>query len=128
EGTKVSRSGRTVKLAFNQALSADDKKDLDDANTKAAAKHTAVADLLDAIETKKPLPADAMAKVVGPVWAPYLIQMSTFDVKAMPTDCAKKREAAKKKGAPPLDPKCVMPTEPSIADYGTKSTTTATTK
>ena len=115
---KVARDGHTVKLTFNAPLPDSDKKDLADVNAKSAERHQAVADILDAIQQKKPIPQAALTKLVGAPWATYLTQMSTFDVTKMPTDCAKKVAASKKKGAPPLDPACVVPTEPPESQFG----------
>ncbi|MGH7282998.1 MAG: hypothetical protein ACRELY_15850, partial [Polyangiaceae bacterium] len=115
---KVARDGHTVKLSFNAPLPDADKKDLADVNAKSADRHQAVADILDAIQQKKPVPQAALTKIVGGPWATYLGQMATFDATKMPTDCPKKIAASKKKGAPPLDPACVVPVEPPESQFG----------
>ncbi len=74
EKMKVIRSGRAVRLNFNEPLAADDKKDLDAADMQTRDKRVAVADILDAIEQKKTLPADALSKLIGPQWATYFAQ------------------------------------------------------
>ncbi len=115
---KVTRDGHTVKLAFNEPLPDADKKDLADVNTKSVDRHQAVADILDAIQQKKPVPQAPLTKLVGAPWATYLAQMSTFDVTKMPADCPKKIAASKKKGAAPLEAACVVPTEPPESQFG----------
>ncbi len=77
EKMKVSRSGRTVKLAFNESVADDDKRDLDDANKKTLDTRAAVADVLDAISAKKSIPVDALSKLVGQPWAQYLATLSS---------------------------------------------------
>ncbi len=99
ENIKVSRSGRAVKMAFNEKLADSDKKDLDDANKETMDKRAAVADVLDAIQAHKALPADALTKVVGGPWATYFIQSATFDpsVKApmTPAECTAAKASVK---------------------------------
>ena len=118
EKSKVSRDGRTVKLTFSEPLADADKQDLKDVDAKSADTHGAVADLLDAIQQKKPIPQAPLAKLVGAPWATYLAQMSTFDPTKMPKDCPQKIAASKKKGGPALDPACVVPTEPPESQFG----------
>jgi hypothetical protein len=79
ENMKVSQSGRAVKMAFNEPLNDEDKKDLEDANKQTMDKRTAVADILDAIGQKKPVPQDALTKLVGAPWAAYLANVATND-------------------------------------------------
>jgi hypothetical protein len=74
EKMKVIRDGRTVRLNFNDPLDPTDKSELDDADKQTADKRAAVADVLDAIENKKPLPQGSLAKLVGAPWATYLAQ------------------------------------------------------
>ncbi|MEO8875874.1 MAG: hypothetical protein ABI461_09825, partial [Polyangiaceae bacterium] len=128
EKSKVSRDGRTVKIAFNEPLDAGDKKDLEDAHAKSAEKQTAIADLLDAVASKKPVPAASLSKIVGAPWTPYLIAASTFDPKALPADCAKKPVAVKGKPAPTPDPKCVLPVEPPENQFGLENAAKNVTK
>jgi hypothetical protein len=133
EKIKVSRSGRTVKLAFSESLDDADKRDLADANKETLDKRVAVADLLDAIAQKKPLPPDALGKIVGAPWAAYFVQEATFDPKSLPADCAPVAGAKKpapgqakgKKGGPSTaaapvvaDPRCAAPVEPPESEYG----------
>ena len=100
ENMKVTRSGRAVKLAFNEKLGDDDKKDLDAATKETMDKRSAVADVLDAIQSRKALPADALTKLVGGPWATYFVQASTFDpsTKAPMTssECATAKKSAAK--------------------------------
>ena len=79
ENMKVSQSGRAVKMAFNEPLNDEDKKDLEDANKQTMDKRAAVADVLDAIGQKKPVPPDALTKLVGAPWAAYLATAATND-------------------------------------------------
>ena len=119
EKQKVVRDGRTIKIAFNEPLDAADKKDLEDANQKSADKQAAIADLLDAVASKKPVPSASLSKIVGAPWTPYLVAASTFDPKALPADCsAKKPPAVRGKPAPAPDPKCVLPVEPPDNQFG----------
>ncbi len=69
---KVSRSGRTVRLSFAEKLSKADLLALDDADTKTVDKRRATADILEAIQAKRPIPTPALAKLVGPAWATFL--------------------------------------------------------
>lgn len=132
QGIKVSRSGRTVKLAFNAPLDDGDKSDLAQANKDTIDKRVAVADILDAVSKKEPIPEASLAKIVGPPWASYLVAASTYDPKNLPADCAAAKPAApaakpakgKKGAAPPAapaaaaDPKCVAPVPPPDAQFG----------
>jgi hypothetical protein len=123
---KVSRSGRTVKLSFSEPLADEDKRDLADANKETLDKRVAIADLLDAVTQKKPLPQDSLTKVVGAPWAAYFALASTYDPKNLPADCAtvavKKPAAKGKKGAAATvasaDPKCAAPVEPPESEFG----------
>jgi len=118
EKAKVSRDGRTVRIAFNEPLDSSDQKDLDDADAKTAEQRAAIADVLEAIAGKKPVPADALAKIVGAPWATYLVALSTFDPKALPASCAAAFVQPKGKTPVPPDPSCVAPVEPPRAQYG----------
>jgi hypothetical protein len=122
EGAKVVRDGRTVRLGFNEALDASDKTDLTDNESKSAARQTAVADLLDAVAQKKPVPLASLTQIVGAPWANYLIADSTFDPKNLPADCsAPKQKGARGKPAPPADPKCVAPVPPPENQFGVEN-------
>jgi hypothetical protein len=119
EKAKVVRSGRTVKLGFNEPLDASDKADLTDNDAKSADRRTAIADLLDAVQSKKPVPLASLSKIVGTPWATYLIAESTFDPKSLPADCSgPKPKAVKGKPAPVADPKCVAPIQPPDNQFG----------
>jgi hypothetical protein len=136
QGIKVSRSGRTVKLAFNAQLDDGDKSDLAQANKDTIDKRVAVADILDAVSKKGPIPESSLAKLVGPLWASYLVAESTYDPNNLPADCAaakpapkpaapaakpakgKKRAAAPAAPSIPVDPKCVPPVAPPESQFG----------
>jgi hypothetical protein len=119
EKAKVVRSGRTVKLAFNEPLDASDKADLTDAQTKSADRRTAIADLLDAVQQKKPVPLASLSKIVGTPWATYLIANSTFDPKTLPADCSAPKPKVKHgQPVPPGDPKCIAPIAPPENQFG----------
>jgi hypothetical protein len=113
---KVTRSGRVVKMTFNEPLTADDQKDLQAAQQNTIDNRTAVADVLSAIEAKQPVPVPALTKLVGPVWATYLSAASVWDPKNPPPQCAK--TPPKKGKGPPPDPSCVAPVEPPVAQFG----------
>jgi hypothetical protein len=122
EAAKVVRDGRTVRLAFNAPLDASDKTDLTDNATKSADRQTAVADTLDAIASKKPVPLASLSKIVGAPWATYLIADSTFDPKSLPADCsAPKQKGARGKPAPVADPKCAAPIPPPENQFGVEN-------
>jgi len=70
---KVERSGRTVSIRFNEPLSADDKRELDDAEKKTEDKRGAVTDILEAVQGKKAVPEPALTKLVGAKWASFLL-------------------------------------------------------
>lgn len=123
--TKVARSGRVVKMRFNEALADDDKRDLVEAQKETADVRGAVADILTAIEAKQPVPVAPLTKLVGAPWATYLVAESTYDPKNLPASCtaAKPAPVAKgKKAAPvaPPDPKCAAPVEPAAAEFAKK--------
>ncbi len=113
---KVTRSGRVVKMTFNEPLSPDDQKDLQAALQSTIDNRTAVADILTAVQAKQAIPVGALTKLVGPVWATYLVADSTWDPKNPPPQCAK--TPPKKGKAPPADPACVAPVEPPAAQFG----------
>jgi hypothetical protein len=72
KGAKVTRKGRTVRVAFREALSKADLVALDEADRSTVEKRRATAEILDAIQAKKPVPQPALAKLVGPQWATFL--------------------------------------------------------
>jgi hypothetical protein len=113
---KVTRSGRVVKMTFNEPLTADDQKDLQAAQQTSLDNRSAVADILGAIQAKQPVPVPSLTKLVGPTWATYLVASSTWDPKNPPPQCAK--TPPKKGKAPPPDPSCVAPVEPPVAQFG----------
>jgi hypothetical protein len=70
--SKVSRDGRVIKIAFKENLTKEDKQSLIDANAQAVEKRQATADILEAIQQKRPLPVASLTKLVGKSWATYL--------------------------------------------------------
>ncbi|MBX3191867.1 MAG: hypothetical protein KF819_33055 [Labilithrix sp.] len=72
KSAKVSRKGRTVRVSFREALSKDDLAALEDADKKTAEKREATAEILDAIQAKRPVPIGPLTKLVGPSWARFL--------------------------------------------------------
>ncbi|MDB5213566.1 MAG: hypothetical protein JWO86_1493 [Myxococcaceae bacterium] len=72
KGAKVTRKGRTVRVALRQALSKADLAALDEAESSTVEKRRATADILDAIQAKRPVPQPALAKLVGGPWATFL--------------------------------------------------------
>ena len=119
---KVTRSGRVVKMTFNEPLAAEDARDLTDAQKDVQDQRTAVADILAAIQGKQAIPVASLTTLVGAPWATYLVTASTFDPKSLPPECA---PPAKKppRGAklPPPDPKCAPPIEPPSSQFGPKA-------
>jgi hypothetical protein len=79
KGAKVSRKGRTVRIAFKEALSKADLAALDEAERSTVEKRQATADILDAIQAKKPVPQPALAKLVGGPWATFLTGPAPFE-------------------------------------------------
>jgi hypothetical protein len=69
---KVSRDGRSLKIGFKQNLTKEDKQSLIDADRDGLEKRQATADVLDAIQQRRPLPIPALTKLVGKSWAGYL--------------------------------------------------------
>jgi hypothetical protein len=119
--TKVTRSGRVVKLSFNEPLTPEDLRDLEDTQKKMLDERAAVADVLNAITAKQPIPAPSLTKLVGPTWATYLVALSTWDPKNPPPECAAPATPPKKGQKPaPVDPKCKEPVEPPVKDFGAK--------
>ncbi len=97
EKMKVVRDGRTVRMAFMDSLDPTDKAELDDADKTTADKRAAVADVLDAIENKKPLPQGALAKLVGAPWATYIAQSAQSDVTPLAAaDCTNVKKTVSK--------------------------------
>lgn len=72
KGAKVTRKGRTVRVALREALSKADLVALAEAETSTVEKRRATADILDAIQAKRPVPQPALAKLVGGPWATFL--------------------------------------------------------
>jgi len=70
---KVSKSGRTVKVAFKASFTKEDQQELKDEDTKATDKRLPVTEILEAIRDKKPIPQGSLSKLVGPSWAAYLL-------------------------------------------------------
>lgn len=79
KGAKVSRKGRTVRIAFREALSKADLAALDEAESSTVEKRRATADILDAIQAKRPVPQPALAKLVGAQWATFLTGPAPFE-------------------------------------------------
>jgi hypothetical protein len=100
ENMKVTRSGRTVHMSFNDALLDDDRRDLTDADKQTRDRRAAIADVLSAIAAKQALPQDALAKIVGAPWATFFIQSAQFDPAtkaALPAgECKDLKKAASK--------------------------------
>lgn len=69
---EVKRKGRSIRVSFLEKLGPEDKAALEDADRSTVEKRRAVAEVLSAIEAKKPLPVPALGKLVGPAWAKYL--------------------------------------------------------
>lgn len=69
---KVTREGRTLKIAYKASFTKEDQQELQDED-KGADKRLPVTDILEAIHDKKPIPQAALAKLVGSSWATYLL-------------------------------------------------------
>jgi hypothetical protein len=134
EKIKVTRSGRTIRMSFNEPILDEDRRDLQEARKDTQDRRTAVADLLEAIQSKKQIPQLSLTKLVGAPWATYLVALSTFNPKTLPPECsapppapakpAKGKKAAA--AAPPApNPKCVEPAEPPESAFGDKTATAA---
>ncbi len=126
---KVTRSGRTVKMSFNDPLPDEDRRDLEDAKKQTLDRRAAVADVLGAIQSKQAVPVAALAKLVGPAWAAYLVQLSTFNPAALPVECSLpsrptppvgKGKKALATAIPAVDPRCLPPVEPPAGLFGEK--------
>ena len=72
KGSKVTRKGRTIRVSYKEALSKADLVAVEEADKNSADKKLATADILDAIQAKRPVPQPALAKLVGPAWATFL--------------------------------------------------------
>lgn len=72
EHAKVLRSGRSIKVAWLEKLGNDDKMELEDADKSTVEKRRAVAEVLSAIQAKKPLPERALGTLVGASWGKFL--------------------------------------------------------
>ncbi len=81
---KVSRSGRTIKIAFREPLSTGDIAALEDADRSTVEKRQATAQIIDAIQAGKPLPQAALTKLVGESWGKYLATAPALDAPTAP--------------------------------------------
>lgn len=72
KSAKVSRSGRTVRVSFSEKLTKADLQALDDADKKTIEKRRATAEILEAIQANRPVPAQPLSKLVGVSWAMFL--------------------------------------------------------
>lgn len=71
-GSKVTRKGRTIRIAYKEVLSKADLVAMEEADKVSADKKVATAEILEAIKAKKAIPQPALAKLVGPAWATFL--------------------------------------------------------
>lgn len=69
---KVSRSGRTVSVSYDEKLSKDDVEEIKDADQSTEDKRIATAQILEAVQRRQPVPREPLAKLVGDKWATYL--------------------------------------------------------
>ncbi len=81
---KVSRKGRSVRVAFLEKISEDDLAAVEEADRTTKAKRIAAASIIDALQARKPVPEAPLAVLVGPAWAKYL---------ASPANAARGRSA-----------------------------------
>ena len=72
KGAKVTRKGRTIRVSYKEPLSKADLVAIEEADKSATDKKVATAEILDAIQAKKPVPQASLAKLVGPAWATFL--------------------------------------------------------
>ncbi len=70
---KVTTNGRTVKISYKASFTKEDQQELQGEESGANDKRMPVTDILEAIRDKKPIPQAALAKLVGPSWAAYLL-------------------------------------------------------
>ena len=70
---KVTTAGRTVKISFKAAFTKEDQQELKDEDKTSDDKRLPVAEILEAIRDKKPIPQASLAKIVGASWAAYLV-------------------------------------------------------
>lgn len=70
---EVTRSGRTIRIAYKERLSKDDMSELTDADKSTVEKRVATAEILDAVQQKRAIPQASLAKLVGNRWASYLL-------------------------------------------------------
>ncbi|MDB4947071.1 MAG: hypothetical protein JWP97_6605 [Labilithrix sp.] len=72
KNSKVTRKGRTIRVSYKEALSKADLVAAAEADKSSLDKKQATADILDAIQAKRPVPQPSLAKLVGPAWATFL--------------------------------------------------------
>ncbi|HEY8080273.1 MAG TPA: hypothetical protein VIF62_39355, partial [Labilithrix sp.] len=77
---KVSRSGRTVRVAYKKKLSKDDQIEIAEADRTTVEKRVATAEILDAIQGKRAIPVGSLAQLVGSKWASYLTGPAPADL------------------------------------------------
>ncbi len=66
------RKGRTIRISFSSVISPQDKAELEEAEKSTVDKRRAVAEIVEAIRDKKPVPQKPLAKLVGESWSKYL--------------------------------------------------------
>ena len=72
KNSKITRKGRTVRVSYKEPLSKADLVAANEADASSLDKKQATADILDAIQAKKPVPVGPLGKLVGPAWATFL--------------------------------------------------------
>ena len=73
KGMDVSRSGRVVTISFNQKLSSDDIKEVREAVENPNDKRQVASMIIDAIEKTQPVPETALAQLIGPKLAAFVL-------------------------------------------------------
>jgi hypothetical protein len=69
---KVTRSGRTVRIGYEEKLSKDDIQEIKDADKSTEDNRIATAEIVNAIQARRPVPQSSLAVLVGSRWATYL--------------------------------------------------------
>ncbi|HVH44368.1 MAG TPA: hypothetical protein VM925_18575 [Labilithrix sp.] len=73
KSAKVARDGRTIRVMFKEALSAEDLTALEEADKTTIERRVAVAEVLSAIQAKRAVPEASLSKLVGAPWAKFLL-------------------------------------------------------
>ena len=92
KGAKVTRKGRSVRIAFHEPIPEVDLVALEEADRATVAKRIATASIIDALEARRPVPEAPLAVLVGDSWAKFLASPDNAEVAREPMSEAECRK------------------------------------